>query len=82
MNIAVILAGYRKSIRKSAKSNSLIAGKMVLEHAVDALRKNILIDEIAVVVNEHYIFMIEDMILKTNGPKCKYFSWRSRALPF
>jgi 2-C-methyl-D-erythritol 4-phosphate cytidylyltransferase len=36
-----------------------------LEHAVDALRKNILIDEIAVVVNEHYIFMIEDMILKT-----------------
>jgi 2-C-methyl-D-erythritol 4-phosphate cytidylyltransferase len=38
-----------------------------LEHAVDALRKK-LFDEIAVVVNEHYIFMIEDMILKTNGP--------------
>jgi 2-C-methyl-D-erythritol 4-phosphate cytidylyltransferase len=35
------------------------------------LRKNDLIDEIAVVVNEHYIFMIEDMIVKTNGENVK-----------
>ncbi|MBX9887548.1 MAG: bifunctional cytidylyltransferase/SDR family oxidoreductase [Flavobacteriaceae bacterium] len=73
MNIAVILAGGIGSRLEKAlpKQFFKIAGKMVLEHAVDAFEKNILIDEIAVVVNEHYIFMIEDMILKNEWTKVK-----------
>jgi hypothetical protein len=39
MNIAVILAGYRKSIRK-ALPKFLKLQENGLEHAVDALRKN------------------------------------------
>ena len=73
MNIAVILAGGIGSRLEKAlpKQFFKIAGKMVLEHAVDAFEKNSLIDEIAVVVNEHYIFMIEDMILKNEWTKVK-----------
>jgi 2-C-methyl-D-erythritol 4-phosphate cytidylyltransferase len=36
-------------------------GKWFWKHAA-FFEKTFLIDEIAVVVNEHYIFMIEDMI--------------------
>lgn len=73
MNIAVILAGGKGSrLEKSLpKQFFKIAGKMVLEHAVDAFEKNESIDEIAVVVDEHYIFMVEDMIIKNEWRKVK-----------
>lgn len=73
MNIAVILAGgtgvrLEKSLPKQFFK---IAGKMVIEHAVEAFEKNDLIDEIAVVINNHYLFMIEDMIIKNEWKKVK-----------
>lgn len=73
MNIAVILAGgtgirLEKSLPKQFFK---IAGKMVIEHAVDAFEKNQLIDEIAIVINNHYQFMVEDMIIKNQWKKVK-----------
>ena len=73
MNIAIILAGGVGSrLEKSLpKQFFKIAGKMVLEHTVDAFEKNESIDEIAVVISEHYIFMVEDMIIKNQWKKVK-----------
>lgn len=73
MNIAIILAGgtgvrLEKSLPKQFFK---VAGKMVMEHAVDAFEKNELIDEIAIVINNHYLFMIEDMIIKNEWKKVK-----------
>ncbi|TDO69801.1 2-C-methyl-D-erythritol 4-phosphate cytidylyltransferase [Flavobacterium chryseum] len=73
MNIAVILAGgtgirLEKSLPKQFFK---VAGKMVIEHAVDAFEKNELIDEIAIVINKHYLFMVEDMIIKNEWKKIK-----------
>lgn len=73
MNIAVILAGgtgvrLEKSLPKQFFK---VAGKMVIEHAVDAFEKNVLIDEIAIVISNHYLFMIEDMIIKNEWKKVK-----------
>lgn len=73
MNIAVILAGgtgirLEKSLPKQFFK---VAGKMVVEHAVDAFERNELIDEIAIVSNKHYLFMIEDMIIKNQWKKVK-----------
>lgn len=73
MNIAVILAGGIGSrLEKSLpKQFFKVAGKMVIEHAVDAFEKNESIDEIAIVINNHYIFMVEDMIIKNEWQKVK-----------
>lgn len=73
MNIAVILAGgsgirLEKSLPKQFFK---VAGKMVIEHAVEAFEKNKLIDEIAIVISNHYLFMVEDMIIKNNWKKVK-----------
>ena len=73
MNIAVILAGgtgirLEKSLPKQFFK---VAGKMVIEHAVDAFERNELIDEIAIVINKHYLFMVEDMIIKNEWKKVK-----------
>lgn len=73
MNIAVVLAGGVGSRlgMSSPKQFFKVAGKMVIEHAVDAFEKNELIDEIVVVINSHYTFMVEDMIIKNNWQKVK-----------
>lgn len=73
MNIAVILAGGVGSrLEKSLpKQFFKVAGKMVIEHTVEAFEKNELIDEIAIVINSHYIFMVEDMIIKNSWQKVK-----------
>lgn len=73
MNIAVILAGgLGARLEKSLpKQFFKVAGKMVIEHAVDAFEKNEFIDEIAIVINNHYIFMVEDMIVKNGWQKVK-----------
>ncbi|MDX6181904.1 bifunctional cytidylyltransferase/SDR family oxidoreductase [Flavobacterium sp. Fl-77] len=73
MNIAVILAGgsgirVEKSLPKQFFK---VAGKMVIEHAVAAFEKNELIDEIAIVINNHYLFLVEDMIIKNGWKKVK-----------
>lgn len=73
MNIAVILAaGTGIRLEKSLpKQFFKVAGKMVIEHAVDAFEKNELIDEIAIVISNHYLFMTEDMIIKNEWKKVK-----------
>jgi len=73
MNIAVILAGGVGSrLEKSLpKQFFKVAGKMVMEHAVDAFEKNELINEIAIVISNHYTFMVEDMIIKNGWHKVK-----------
>lgn len=73
MNIAIILAGGVGSRLEISlpKQFFKIAGKMVLEHSVEAFEKNDLIDEIAVVISEHYTFMVEEMILKNQWKKVK-----------
>ncbi|SHL11100.1 bifunctional cytidylyltransferase/SDR family oxidoreductase [Flavobacterium chilense] len=73
MNIAVILAGgigirLEKTLPKQFFK---VAGKMVIEHAVDAFEKNQFIDEIVIVINNHYLFMVEDMIIKNEWKKVK-----------
>lgn len=73
MNIAVILAGGMGSRLGMSlpKQFFKVAGKMVIEHAVDAFEKNELIDEIAIVIDNHYIFMVEDMIINNEWKKVK-----------
>lgn len=73
MNIAVILAGgVGTRLEKSLpKQFFKVAGKMVMEHAVDAFEKNESIDEIAIVISNHYLFMVEDMIIRNGWQKVK-----------
>lgn len=73
MNIAVILAGGlgARLGMSLPKQFFKVAGKMVIEHAVDAFEKNELIDEITIVIDNHYIFMIEDMIVENGWQKVK-----------
>jgi 2-C-methyl-D-erythritol 4-phosphate cytidylyltransferase len=73
MNIAVVLAGGAgiRLERSLPKQFFKVAGKMVIEHAVDAFEKNGSIDEIAIVINNNYLFMIEDIIIKNEWKKVK-----------
>lgn len=73
MNIAVILAGGVGSRLGMSlpKQFFKVAGKMVIEHAVDVFEKNESIDEIAIVIDNNYMFMVEDMIIKNGWQKVK-----------
>ncbi len=73
MNIAVILAGGvgTRLGMSLPKQFFKVAGKMVIEHAVDVFEKNNLIDEIAIVINSHYVFLVEEMIIKNGWQKVK-----------
>lgn len=71
MNVAVILAGG-SGIRLDAsipKQFYKIAGKMVIEHTIDAFEANCNIDEIAIVVNPLYITQVESLLLNNNWKK-------------
>lgn len=73
MNIAVILAGgvgSRLGI-SIPKQFFKVAGKMVIEHTIDAFEINDSIDEIAIVTNNHYISNIEEMVIKNGWKKAK-----------
>lgn len=72
-NIAVILAGgtgSRVGI-STPKQFIKVAGKMIVEHTVDAFEKNDRIDEIAIVSNPFYISDIENIVLRNNWKKVK-----------
>lgn len=73
MNIAVILAGGIGSRLGMSlpKQFFKVAGKTVIEHAVDAFEKNESIYEIAIVIDKHYLFMLEDMVIKNGWQKVK-----------
>ena len=70
-NIAIILAGGTGSRLgfNVPKQFLKIAGKTVIEHAIDAFEKNDKIDEIAIVINESYISDIENIIHKNDWRK-------------
>jgi 2-C-methyl-D-erythritol 4-phosphate cytidylyltransferase len=73
MNIAVVLAGGIGSRLGMSlpKQFFKVAGKMVMEHTIEAFEKNVLIDEIAIVINKHYIATVEDMIIRNGWKKVK-----------
>jgi len=72
-NIAVVLAGgVGKRLGNSLPKQFLeIAGKMVIEHAVDAFEQNTHIDEIAIVSNALYLSKMEEIVQKNRWKKVK-----------
>ena len=72
-NIAVILAGG-KGIRLGEhlpKQFLKIAGKKVIEHTLDVFQAHKKIDEIAVIISEEYVKMIEDISIGNAYTKLK-----------
>lgn len=73
MNIAVILAGGvgSRSGMSTPKQFFKVAGKMVMEHTIDAFECNPNIDEIAIVSSPVYIQEVEEMVIKNGWKKVK-----------
>lgn len=72
-NIAVILAGgvgTRLGL-STPKQFFKVAGKMVVEHTIDAFERNANIDEIAIVSNPMFISEFEDIVLRNGWKKVK-----------
>lgn len=71
MTAAVILAGGsgRRAGGSVPKQFLQIAGKMVIEHTLDAFERNDLIDEICVVCNPDYVYLMEEIKGKGNYSK-------------
>lgn len=72
-NIAVILAGgvgTRLGL-STPKQFFKVAGKMVVEHTIDAFERNPHIDEIAIVSNPMLIAQFEDIVLNNGWTKVK-----------
>lgn len=72
-NIAVILAGGVGSRLglSTPKQFLKVAGKMVVEHTIDAFERNPTINEIAIVSNPFYISDFESMVIKNGWKKVK-----------
>lgn len=72
-NIAIILAGGVGSRLglSTPKQFFKVAGKMVVEHTIDAFESNPHIDEIAIVSNPFYISDFESIIIKNGWKKVK-----------
>lgn len=66
MNIAVVLAGGVGSRLglSTPKQFFKVAGKMVIEHTVDAFQRNPHIDEIAIVCNPAFVGDMENILLR------------------
>lgn len=72
-NIAVILAGGTGSRlgHSTPKQFFKIAGKTVIEHTIEVFEANIHIDEIAIVIHESFVSVVENMILVNEWKKVK-----------
>ncbi len=72
-NVAVILAGGVGSRLglSTPKQFFKVAGKMVVEHTIDAFESNPHIDEIAIVSNPFYVSDFETVIIKNGWKKVK-----------
>jgi len=72
-NIGIILAGGigARFDSNQPKQFMKVAGKMVIEHTIDAFQNSTVIDEIAVVVHENYVDKIEQLCLNNKWSKLK-----------
>jgi len=72
-NVAVILASGKGSRLgyKNPKQFLKIAGKLVIEHTIEAFQKHKLIDEIAIVCHKDYVTLVEDIVNKRKYFKVK-----------
>ena len=73
LNIAVILAGGigNRLGYGTPKQFFKIAGKSVIEHTIDVFENNTHINEIAIVIHESFVSVIENMILTNEWKKVK-----------
>lgn len=72
-NIAIILASGKGSRLGYSLPKQFIkvAGKMIIEHTIDIFQKHPKIDEIFIVGNPNFIFLIENIIIKNSFSKVK-----------
>ena len=73
MNIAIILAGGSGTRLggELPKQFLTVAGKMIIEHTVEAFHRNSRIDEIAIVSREDYVGEMRAMAERNNYYKVK-----------
>lgn len=74
MNIAVILAGGSGSRVGGGRPKQFIsvAGKMIIEHTVEAFHRNARIDEIAIVSREDWLEEVKAMVSRNGYTKVKH----------
>ncbi|TGX84069.1 2-C-methyl-D-erythritol 4-phosphate cytidylyltransferase [Palleniella muris] len=74
MNIAVILAGGSGSRVGGDKPKQFlrVAGKMIIEHTIEAFHINPRIDEIAIVSREDYLEEVKEMVSNNGYSKVKH----------
>jgi len=73
MNIALLLAagvGSRLEL-KTPKQFIIVGNKTIIEHTLDVFEQHPLIDEIAVVINRHFIDIMETIVKKGSYHKVK-----------
>lgn len=72
-NVAVILAGGvgKRLGLSTPKQFFKVAGKMVVEHTIDAFERNPHISEIAIVSNPYFIDEFENIVLRNGWKKVK-----------
>jgi len=72
-NVVVILAGGKgqRLGNRLPKQFLKVAGKTVIEHTIDVFQKNLLVDEIVIVSNPEYVYLIEEIILRNTYDKVK-----------
>lgn len=73
LNIAVILAGGTGSRlgNSTPKQFFKVAGKTVIEHTIEVFEQNARIDEIAVVIHQSFVLVIEEMVLANGWKKVR-----------
>ena len=74
MNIAIILAGGSGTRLGGERPKQFlsIAGKMVIEHTIEAFHRNSRIDEIAIVCRNDFLLEMHDMVNRNNYTKVKH----------
>ena len=72
-NIAVILAGGKGRRLNSdiPKQFVKVAGKKIIEHTIEVFENNNLVDEICIVCNGEYIYLMEDILTNKKYAKVK-----------